>query len=455
MNETLFNVRIQLKYDSFENWESVKDNFIPRAGEACVVADEDKVTFKIGDGETVFADLPWLSAIASDVEAWAKLSLADFASWLVGEKEIEGMTRPTVATAADIETINEVIINLGEALKAVTDDYLTSADRINLTNAINNRVEKVEGHSLIANTEIERLKNVNNYDDTALAERIGTIEEAAKNHVTATDIENAVKDKADKSVVEAMYTNEQIDELVRGAKDYADNNDADTKYGITYDSENKKIKLVEGGTTAEIDATAFIKDGMIESVALSEDGLNLVITWNTDANKGENNVTEIPLAGLVDVYTGIAGTTVNVTVSSDNKIAAEVKTGSIKDDHIAADAAIAKTKLAADVQTSLGKADTALQEHQDISHLATTKALEEIADDLDEYTNAHANDYTNEAIDEAIKVNTDAIDALGENVDKLAEKTVTATIIEDQGAFYLNNRPLTLVFNCGTATENI
>jgi hypothetical protein len=101
---------------------------------------------------------------------------------------------------------------------------------------------------------------------------------------------------------------------------------------------------------------------MIESVALSDDGLKIVITWNTDSDKGENNVTEIPLGDLVDVYTGVDGTTVKIEVSNKNEISAEVKTGSIKDGHIASDAAIAKGKLAEDVQASLDLADTALQE---------------------------------------------------------------------------------------------
>ncbi len=152
-----------------------------------------------------------------------------------------------------------------------------------------------------------------------------------------------------------------IEAAVAAAEKYADDNDADTQYGIVYDAENKKIKLVSDTSKTEIDATAFIKDGMIESVALSEDGLNLVITWNTDSDKGEGNVTTIPLSGLIDVYTGVAGTTVEVAVSSDNKISAEVKESTLKDAHIASDAAIAKSKLASDVQASLALADTAVQ----------------------------------------------------------------------------------------------
>jgi hypothetical protein len=42
----------------------------------------------------------------------------------------------------------------------------------------------------------------------------------------------------------------------------------DTKYGIEYDSKDKVIKLVEGGSKSEISAAAFVKDGMLQSVSV-------------------------------------------------------------------------------------------------------------------------------------------------------------------------------------------
>ena len=206
--------------------------------------------------------------------------------------------------------------------------------------------------------------------------KITALETESAKHAIKTEVEGALELKADKSVVDAMYTNAQIDGFIAEAKKYADDNDADTQYGIVYDSETKKIKLVSDTSKTEIDATDFIKDGMIETVALSEDGKNLVITWNADSDKGEDNVTSIPLSGLVDIYTGVDGTTIKVDVSSDNKIGAEVKTNSIKDGHIATDAAIAKGKLAADVQTSLGLADSAIQEG-DLAPYAKTADIED------------------------------------------------------------------------------
>lgn len=59
----------------------------------------------------------------------------------------------------------------------------------------------------------------------------------------------------------------------------------DTKFdAVSYDSANTAIQFKSGDTVkATLDASAFIKDGMVSSVALT-DGY-LVITFNTDAGK--------------------------------------------------------------------------------------------------------------------------------------------------------------------------
>ena len=66
---------------------------------------------------------------------------------------------------------------------------------------------------------------------------------------------------------------------------------------IDYDSKTKKIELknAEGETLSEIDATAFIKDGMVNNVAIVGD--YLVITFNTDAGKEAIN---IPMSSFFD-----------------------------------------------------------------------------------------------------------------------------------------------------------
>lgn len=122
--------------------------------------------------------------------------------------------------------------------------------------------------------------------------------------------------------------------LLQTAKDYADDNDANTEYHLEYDSTNKEIKLVEGKNASEmtIDATAFIKDGMIKSVELvNEDadknkGQFLKIVWNTDADVDADDVTYVNVTTLVDVYVGDKTDNIEVTVTSDNKIKADLTT---------------------------------------------------------------------------------------------------------------------------------
>jgi len=74
--------------------------------------------------------------------------------------------------------------------------------------------------------------------------------------------------------------------------------------GAEYDSTSKRINFKHGATVkAYVDATPFIKDGMLDSVTIADRTIEGVLTtclvfiWNTDAGKTE---TAIPLANLFD-----------------------------------------------------------------------------------------------------------------------------------------------------------
>lgn len=81
---------------------------------------------------------------------------------------------------------------------------------------------------------------------------------------------------------------------------------------LTYNTETKKINLegFDSSIIASIDATAFIKDGMINTVELVTDpeshdpGTYIVITFNTDAGK---DAIYLDVTGLIDVYEGHNG----------------------------------------------------------------------------------------------------------------------------------------------------
>ena len=255
----------------------------------------------------------------------------------------------------------------------VKADIAKKADAETMTTELGKKVDKVEGYSLVSDTEIARLATLKNYDDTELAGRVTTAEgkitdletEAAK-HAVKTEVEAALALKADKSVVDAMYTNDQIDGFIADAKKYADDNDANTTYTIGYESKVEgegghpaRIVLTPSeGEVQYVDATPFIKDGMISSVTINEAN-DLVITFNTDAGK---DAIEIPLDEFIDVYTGSTGARVTVGVEG-NVISADLVAGSISKDY-----------LDTNVKTSLELADSALQA-DDITHLATEADL--------------------------------------------------------------------------------
>ena len=88
MAEKILNTRIQLKYDSYENWFNNEiagqgANLVLKEGEVGICAipagttvdgvkNPPHVMMKVGDGTSTFSALKWLSARAADVEDWAK-----------------------------------------------------------------------------------------------------------------------------------------------------------------------------------------------------------------------------------------------------------------------------------------------------------------------------------------------------------------------------------------------
>ena len=95
MAEKKFNVRLQLKYDTLENW--VTNNPVLKAGETALATIKTgntettnsvappQILTKVGDGQTAFNDLPYTTALAADVYTWAKKSkdnhIADLIDW--------------------------------------------------------------------------------------------------------------------------------------------------------------------------------------------------------------------------------------------------------------------------------------------------------------------------------------------------------------------------------------
>ena len=82
MAEKILNTRLQLKYDTWTNWNTdTAKAIVLKKGEVAFVeipsatgdvTQVPAILMKVGDGVKTFANLPWVKATAADVFPWAK-----------------------------------------------------------------------------------------------------------------------------------------------------------------------------------------------------------------------------------------------------------------------------------------------------------------------------------------------------------------------------------------------
>lgn len=70
MAQNTLQVRTKLRYHSYDQW--VSNNPVLFAGEVGLATKDGKVLLKVGNGNSNYNDLPFLSALADDVPDWAK-----------------------------------------------------------------------------------------------------------------------------------------------------------------------------------------------------------------------------------------------------------------------------------------------------------------------------------------------------------------------------------------------
>lgn len=218
--------------------------------------------------------------------------------------------------------------------------------------------------------------------------KITALEGASATHAVKTEVEAALALKADKSVVEAMYTNEQIDTAVQGAKDYAkglvDDLPEQTDYTVTI-TENtddatvaKTYVFTQNG--AEIGAIKLAKELVVTSGSVKEvetadapyagavvgDKYIELVIANQDAP------IYVPAKDLVDIYTAKDGAAeVQVAISNTNEISATLVNGGITEE-----------KLAEGVKTKLNKVWEEVGVAAGLDATLKTELQKEIDDDV-------------------------------------------------------------------------
>lgn len=222
-NEKMLNTRIQLKYDTLANWEA--SSFKLKAGEIAIATlgnvkdgssagdvNQHPVLFKVGTGNHTFSELPYASALAADVYAWAKKSESEFVSSFLALADTDGNTiqaklNAIFATDAELATAianlkteltgNDGIAGLASRVKALEDDRVTEQELADAVAPLAVKTEVASTYETIANVDLvrNRVKDLEDHKDDykAYADQAETDAVAA----AKTETENQVKALSD------------------------------------------------------------------------------------------------------------------------------------------------------------------------------------------------------------------------------------------------------------------
>lgn len=327
-NEKVLNTRICLKYDSYANWQLVKDSFIPKKGEVCIVAVPDgtsvtgvtnppAIMMKCGDGTHTFAQLPWTQAVASDVYSWAKAStkptyaateitgLADFISGEIQDTDTQ--YKITKTTEYQYKLMSK---GKGEA------EYTTEVATINIPddtveiNALKDLVGNTAVATQIANA-IAALDLANTYEAKGSANAVKTalLGDAATDYNTLGKLEDAVL--AVKATAESKTTMTEVE-----AKNYATKSEAQgyANAVLGTDADNAEKNTVYGAKKYA-DTLNTAMDGRVDALetALGEGG-----SVSTQINTAIGNLD-------VDEVSAGTGHIIGAISETDGKISATTR----------------------------------------------------------------------------------------------------------------------------------
>jgi len=331
MAQKLLNTRIGLKYDTLANWQGVENTFKPLKGEVIFyeipaasgeVADEPAILFKVGDGTNFLKDLPWGSAIAADVYAWAKQQ-----SLLGGQYNSETGWDFSEANSIQKESQDEVGGFVGNLVKL---RVVADPDQ---ENTYNIEVSTDGGHSWTPSGTIHMTPEAYAGDDTTIVvDENNTISVIPANLgytsgsgidigtdggvLTSGDVE-AITDYIDAKATANEVTVEKLAS-------------AETGYASSYVVKQNGVQV---GDTINIPKDFVVKSATLETCQTADvpvAGLvpgDKYIDFVVNTYDGTATDTHIylPVKDLVDVYTGGDTDYISVSVDNNNVITATLR----------------------------------------------------------------------------------------------------------------------------------
>lgn len=204
MAEKLFNARLQLKYDTYENWTT--NNPVLKAGEIAIVVvpaeagavvQEPAVLLKAGDGSSNFNSLSFLSGKAADVYNWAKASTKPSYT----ADEISGLADYIAGEIEDTDTQYQIVMD-------GSNDHVLKLQ------------SKPKGGQSWTDAGSITLPD-DSYNDTAITGRVSALEALVGDTAVATQIATAIS-----ALANVYDTKGAAAQALTDAKAYADGKDA-------------------------------------------------------------------------------------------------------------------------------------------------------------------------------------------------------------------------------------
>lgn len=413
------NTRIQLKYDSYANWKNNNPELL--AGEIAIAKLVNDVTittnentgapvlFKVGPGK--FNDLPWASALAADVHDWAKKSLDEFTAWVaktpktvslsingvdadysiedaiklvrneitaggeaaaltIADESVDGKIKYT-AKQGGTDIVESIEINEGAGIEiTVKDNVPEIAHQSKPTTGValagtegTGRTYVTEvlvddfGHIAGVKTATEADQDLSGYKtkQTAItaADNDGTktvkISQNENGEISVEQVDIAFPTK----VAGAEIADKVANKLTIGSKEF----DGSAAVEIKAADLGLESAMHFIGALSEAPATAEPGDVYLNIATKKEYVYDTTNGWVELGDEGSYALRTVTINGA-DGLTGGGDLTTNRTIG--------IADGGVTTAKIA-DGNVTKAKLDATVQASLDKADSALQEHQDIS----------------------------------------------------------------------------------------
>lgn len=294
----VLNTRIKLKYDSYSNWTTNNPTLLD--GEVAIAYIETPATtqevgsvdnstsrqvlMKVGPG--AYNSLQFISAKAADVHTWAKKTEEEFTTWVKGLVSVD-----------DIDLSN----------------YFTKEE---VNTELAKKVDKVDGSSLIADTEIARL--------AAMSDGANKVEASENGKIKIDGVDTVVYTHPDKHAISEVDGLQDALDGKQAAGDYAAEVHTHVKADITDFAHthtvsevtdfDEKVKAYDYATKTEAQGYADAKDEAIAAAKKAGD----------DAQAAADAKVASVTAG--DTSVTVAGTTTAPTVavkldpSADNAI---------------------------------------------------------------------------------------------------------------------------------------